>query len=104
VLDSKSSRSEAYDEGRVSERIMLAARHLGLGSGTAWFSGDEPQEKVRQILGIPSDRYAFSAVGLGYVDDSAPQRSASLQGGRKPLREIVSYGRHGQREPGSRLT
>jgi nitroreductase len=102
VLDGKAPRSEAYDEGRVSERIMLAARHLGLGSGTGWFSGDEPQARVRQILGIPADRHVWSAVGVGYVDESAPQRSASLQGGRKPLDEIVSYGRYGERTRGTR--
>src|SRR5690606_37978911 len=31
-------RSVAYDDGRLQERVMLAAAALGIGSGTAWFS------------------------------------------------------------------
>ena len=98
VLDNTSPRSESYDEGRVSERLMLAADHLGLGSGTAWFSTPDAQDVVREILGVPADRIVWSVVGFGYVDESAPQRSASVPLGRKPLEEIVSYGRFGSRQ------
>lgn len=100
VLAGVSPRSEAYDEGRVSERLMLAADHHGLGSGTAWFSTPDAQDTVRQLLGIPAGRHVWSAVGFGYVDRSAPQRVTSVAGGRKPLEEIVSYGRHGGRARG----
>ena len=98
VLDNVSPRSEAYDEGRVSERLMLAAADLGLGSGTAWFSTHVAQDRVRALLGIPADRIAWSAVGFGYVDTNAPQRSTAVTGGRKRLTEIVSYGRYGERQ------
>lgn len=100
VLNGASPRSEAYDEGRVSERLMLAADHVGLGSGTAWFSTPDAQDTVRQLLGIPADRHVWSAVGFGYVDSSAPQRATSVGGGRKPLAGIVSYGRYGERVRG----
>jgi nitroreductase len=96
VLNGASPRSEAYDEGRVSERIMLAAAHLGLGSGTAWFSTEDAKAPVRELLGIPADRDVWSAVGIGYTDTSQQQASPSLSG-RKPLQEIVSHGRYGQR-------
>ena len=96
VLDNVSPRSEAYDEGRVSERLMLAADHLGLGSGTAWFSGDAPQATVRDILGIPQEKVVWSAVGFGYVDTTQVQ-GAPATVGRKPLTDIVSYGRYGDR-------
>lgn len=97
TLDGTGPRGEAYDEGRVSERLMLAADHYGLGSGTAWFSTPEAQDKVRELLGIPADRHLWSAVGFGYVDTSAPQRATSVGGGRKALDEIVSYGHYGER-------
>lgn len=100
VLNGASPRSEAYDEGRVSERLMLAADHVGLGSGTAWFSTPDAQHTVRQLLGIPADRHVWSAVGFGYADPSAPQRATSVGGGRKPLAEIASYGRYGERSEG----
>jgi hypothetical protein len=88
------SRSVPYDEGRVSERIMLAAQALGLGSGTGWFGTPESQAAVREFLGIPEDKIAWSAVGLGYTDASQQQSTLS---GRKPLTELVSYGRYGNR-------
>src|SRR5688572_33225234 len=37
VLDGANNVSEPYDEGRVTERLMIGARLLGLGGGTAWF-------------------------------------------------------------------
>lgn len=98
VLDGKAPRSEAYDEGRVSERLMLAARAHDLGSGTGWFSTEEAQRGVRELLGIPDGKDVWSAVAFGYVDESGEQRAASVSGGRKPLAEIVSFGRYGQHD------
>jgi len=97
LMAGKSPRSEAYDEGRVSERLMLAAASHGIGSGTGWFSTPDAQQKVRDLLGIPGDLDLWSAVAFGYPDTSASSRSASVNGGRKPLSEIVSYGRFDQR-------
>jgi len=37
VLDGANNVSEVYDEGRVTERLLIGARILGLGGGTAWF-------------------------------------------------------------------
>ena len=88
------SRSVSYDEGRVSERIMLAAQALGLGSGTGWFGTPESRETVRDLLGIPEDKVAWSAIGLGYTDSSQQQSTLS---GRKPLSDLVSYGHYGKR-------
>lgn len=97
VLDGAAPRSEAYDEGRVSERLMLAAKAHGLGSGTGWFSTDEAQTGVRKLLGIPEGKDIWSAVAFGYADENAAQRASSVSGGRKPLAKIVSYGRYGER-------
>src|SRR3981081_1286679 len=36
VLDGAGT-SQAYDEGRVTERLLIGAHTLGLGAGTAWF-------------------------------------------------------------------
>lgn len=96
VLNGKSPRSEAYDEGRVSERLMLAGRLHGLGSGTGWFSG-EGSEEVKGLLGIPRERHVLSAVGFGYVESQSPNVPAMVNRGRKPLAEIVSYGVYGRR-------
>jgi nitroreductase len=55
VLDGAGTAAEAYDEGRVTERLMIAAHTLGLGGGVAWF-GDAGQEaEAKAILGIPTE-------------------------------------------------
>lgn len=87
-------RSVAYDDGRLQERVMLAAAQLGLGSGTAWFGTEESRAQVRGLLGIPEHLHPWSAIGLGYTDTAQAQASPQLSG-RKPLAEIVSWERFG---------
>lgn len=88
-------RSVAYDDGRLQERVMLAAAALGLGSGTAWFSTAEGRQQVRDVLGIPGHLEPWSAIGLGYTDTAQAQAAPQLSG-RKPLEEISSWERFGQ--------
>ncbi|MDQ4044096.1 MAG: nitroreductase family protein [Chloroflexota bacterium] len=87
---------EAYDEGRVSERIMIAAEMLGLGAGTAWFAENEGVAK--QILGVPDDMVLHSVVVLGPYKTSKDPRPTGPKPGRKPLEELVSYGKWGQKQ------
>lgn len=95
VLDGASGTSEAYDEGRVSERLLIGARLLGLGGGTAWFGDAEQQRRAKELLGIPQERAARSVVVLGYPTTTRDPRPNPAASGRKPLSEIVSYGRMG---------
>lgn len=91
-------RAVAYDDGRLQERVMLAAAGLGLGSGTAWFSDGESRQRVRDLLGLPARFAPWSAIGLGYTDSGQSQASPRLSG-RKPLEEIASWGHYGQTAP-----
>jgi nitroreductase len=93
VMDGYSASTEAYDEGRLTERIMLAAKAHGVGSGTAWFGSKEASARVRERLGIPDEKTVRSAVGLGYPADDA--LTSSGRGGRKPLADIVHHERYG---------
>lgn len=95
VLNGQSETSEAYDEGRVTERLLLAARFFGIGGGTAWFGNAEQQRTAKEILGVPSDRATRSVVALGYPITSKDPRPNAVTGGRRPLSEIVSYNRLG---------
>lgn len=95
VLDGESQISEAFDEGRVSERLLIAARLLGLGGGTAWFGDDAQQARAKEILGIPADLTARSVVVIGYPTTTKDHRPNPAQGGRKPLDDLVSYDRLG---------
>lgn len=91
VLDGGSAVSEAYDEGRVTERLMIGAHLLGLGGGIAWF-GDESQEaEAKRILGIPAERTARSVVVIGHPTSVKDPRPNPAQPGRRPMDELVSY-------------
>jgi nitroreductase len=86
--------SEAYDEGRVTERILIAAHSLGYGAGVAWFGDDTQQAEAKRILGIPAERTARSIVMIGRPVSTKDPRPTARPGGRKPLSEIVSYERY----------
>jgi nitroreductase len=90
VLNGHSEVSEAYDEGRVTERLLVAARLLGLGGGTAWFGDDAQQARAKAALGIPSAKTARSVVAIGYPRQLKDHRPNPATPGRRPLDEIVS--------------
>ncbi len=94
VLDGASPMSESYDEGRVTERVLIAAHTLGYGGGVAWFGDDAQQAGAKRILGIPADRTARSMVMIGRPVSTKDPRPNPRRGGRKPLSEIVSYERY----------
>jgi len=96
VLDGDAEVSEAYDEGRVTERLMISAHALGLGAGVAWFGNDEQQAEAKRILGIPAKHMARSVVTIGRSKTSKDPRPNPAQGGRRPLSELVSYNKMGQ--------
>jgi nitroreductase len=98
VLDGANVTSEAYDEGRVTERLLIAARARGLGGGVAWYGDESQQAEGKRILGIPEERTARSVVTIGYPVSTKDPRPTRAQPGRKPLSEIVSYNRWGQNE------
>lgn len=94
VLDGASPMSEAYDEGRVTERILIAAHTLGYGGGVAWFGDDAQQAEAKRVLGIPAERTARSIVMIGRPVSTKDPRPNARPGGRNPLSQIVSYDRY----------
>ena len=94
VLDGGPTISEAYDEGRVTERLLIAAHALGYGGGTAWYGDEAQQAGAKRILGIPAERTARSMVMIGKPLSAKDPRPGARPGGRKPLAEIVSYDRY----------
>ena len=98
VLDGQHEPNEAFDEGRVTERLLIAARLLGLGGGTAWFGDASQQARGKEILGIPAERTARSVVVIGKPTTTKDHRPNPAEPGRHPLSELVSYDRFGQQE------
>jgi nitroreductase len=88
VMETGKEWEDGYDEGRVAERLFLAAEALGLGSGVVWFYLPEAIEQAQQILNVPAGSVARSAIGIGHpapVDPDKPKRPNP----RKPLAELV---------------
>ena len=79
----------AMDEGRYAERMMLAAKALGLGSCLATLKNEGPDE-IKKLLGIPEDRRARALVAIGHTDTAARKAlPKNPKGGRKPLAEFA---------------
>lgn len=91
VLDGASELSEAYDEGRVTERLLIAARARGLRGGVAWYGDADQQAEGKRILGIPAEKAARSVVAIGYATSIKDPRPTRATPGRKPLAEVASY-------------
>ena len=84
---------ETYDEGRLSERIMLAAEAYGIGSSIGWFKGKGRMD-AKTLLGIPQERLVRTAISLGYPDEEARQARPKVVDARKPLSELVHWERY----------
>jgi nitroreductase len=95
VMAGGRAQQETYDEGRLAERIMLAAHAHGVGSSVGWIVGSG-RDAARELLGIPQEKMVRTAISLGYPDVEA-RRSRSGRGqARKPLDEIVHEEKYGQ--------
>ena len=79
---------DTYDEGRLSERIMLAAAAYDLGSAIGWFR-DAAAEEAKRLLAYP-ERTAAADDDVHRVrgHEARAQRQRPAQP-RKPLDEIV---------------
>src|SRR6266516_1826240 len=92
--ESRRADQETYDEGRLSERIMLAAAAYGVGSSIGWFTG-KGRAEAKAILGIPPERLVRTAISLGYPDEEARGARPKHPQARKPLTELVHEERYG---------
>src|SRR5262252_7698266 len=79
------------DEGRMAERLALAARACGLGSVIATLKNEGPTE-ARKLLGIPEDKRTVVVVAIGHTDREArkalPKKGAAA---RKPMTEFAHW-------------
>ena len=91
--DPERAEHEIYDEGRLSERLMLAADAHGVGSCIGWVVGDGVAA-AKAILGIPAERRLKTLLSLGYPDEAAQRTRQKPAQARKPMREIVHEERY----------
>jgi nitroreductase len=85
---------ESFDNGRLVERLLLAAKAQGIGSNIATLKEDGP-EIIKQALGVPAERRIWTVVTLGYPDEAAHKaRPKSPTAGRKPADAFVHWDRY----------
>jgi nitroreductase len=97
VMDGEEGRQEheIWDEGRLAERIMLAAAAHGLGSCIGWLQGDGIDE-AKTLLGIPRERRLRTVISIGHVDEPVQRARPKPPQARKPLGELVHNERWGE--------
>jgi nitroreductase len=75
------------DIGITAEHFCLQATELGLGTCMiGWFDED----KIKKLVGIPSDKSIGLVISLGYAVDGYPQRTKI----RKTIDEMVRYNQY----------
>ena len=98
VMAGQREEQETYDEGRLCERIMLAAKARGVGSSIGWLVRGG-RDEAKRLLDIPPDRTVRTVISLGYPDDEARRGRGTPS--RKPLSEIAYGERYGQNIAGN---
>ena len=94
VMAGERAEQEIYDEGRLCERIMLAALAHGVGSSIGWLVG-RGVEDAKEILGIPPQRRVRSALSLGYPKEEVQRARIRPGQARKPLADLLHEERYG---------
>lgn len=98
VMAGRRAETEGFDEGRLAERIMLAARAQGLGAGLGWFLPGPARASAKQILGVPEDRTVRTVIAVGSAATPAAETKGRGTESRKRLDEIVHHGRYGAKD------
>ena len=94
VMDGEMPELTTFDEGRVVERILVAATALGIATAMGWI-GAETRPAVRALLGIPEEKRVRTLVGLGTATESGARPRSAPGTARKPLDEVVRWERYG---------
>jgi nitroreductase len=101
VMDSANN---AFDCGRLAERVMLAAWAYGIGSCIASLFPDENARRAKELLGIPPARWVRQTVAIGFPAEEESPRVAgarrtvgAVRIDRKPMEQFVNWERYGRR-------
>jgi nitroreductase len=87
---------DAYDEGRLAERILLGAAAQGVGAAVGHFTGPgdtwAASAEAKRLLGIPDERLLRETISLGYPAEHL--QPTPNPPGRKPLEQLVHWERY----------
>jgi nitroreductase len=88
AMDGTAPQWDDYDEGRVAERILIAATALGLGGGIGLANGPERAE-VGALLDVRAPSSIRTLISIGRPSEAALRRHTGPGTGRRPLAELV---------------
>lgn len=80
--------SDAYDDGRAAERMLIAASFLGLGAAIAWIRPDV-RVPIRETLALPDDRLVRTIVAIGHPTEAGRRPKSPPGQARLPRSELV---------------
>ena len=80
--------NDAYDDGRVAERLLVAAAMLDIGAGISWIR-IPVRAAANAILGIPDEWMVRTIVQLGHPTEAARAPKAAPGEARLPRSETV---------------
>ena len=80
----------AFDEGRLAERLNLAALAHGLGSTVATLKGDGITA-ARELFGIPAERRSHTIVAVGHPDMEVRRARPANPQPRKPMDQFAHW-------------
>jgi len=84
---------DAYDEGRLAERILLAAAAQDLGAAVGHFTGPgdtwAASAEAKRLLGVPERMVLRETISIGYPAEHL-ERTPNPPG-RKPLEQLVHW-------------
>jgi nitroreductase len=92
IMDGDMPEIETFDEGRVAERILIAATDLGLASAIGWIV-PAGAAGVGALLGVPKGRRVRTLVSLGYPTEEGSRPKSAPGTARRPLAEMVRFER-----------
>jgi nitroreductase len=84
--------TDNFDEGRLAERIMIAAAAHGLASGIGRASGDA-QGTIGRLLGVPKGLVVRTMVSIGHPTDAGAEPKSPAGKARRPLDSFVRTNR-----------
>lgn len=87
-MPGEDTETDAYDEARVAERILIAAGAMDLGAGIGWAEAPEWPE-IRELLGVQPPAFVRTIVSIGHPTAEARRPRTGPGTGRRPLEEFV---------------
>ena len=82
-----------FDEGRIAERMMIAAQAHGLNSGLAR-AREEAQPIMGKLLGVPEGMILRTMVSLGYPTEEGAKPKSAPGEARRPLDTFIVQDRY----------